>query len=303
METEHRAGFVNIMGKPNVGKSTLLNRITGEKLSIVTPKAQTTRHRIKAIVSKDNFQVIFSDTPGIIEPAYLLQNKMMGFVQAAMKDADLLVFMANADDAACDAEILACIKSVQIPCLIVLNKADLVNQEQLTTLMETWRKGLQEQNLSSQVKEIVPVSAKVGFNTEVLLNLMVSYLPVSPAYFPKDQITDLPERFFVAEIIREKILLYYKQEIPYSVEVVITSMKRDKKLIRIHAEIITERQSQKGILIGPGGIAMKQVGTQARKGIEQFLKSHVYLELLVKVKPDWRKKENMLRDFGYDSEQ
>ena len=287
----HKAGFVNIIGKPNVGKSTLMNVLVGEKLSIITPKSQTTRHRIRGIVNGENYQIVFSDTPGIINPAYLLQEKMMDFVKSAMEDADIILYIVEAGEKP-EEEFISKISSLDKPILLVINKVDLTTQEKLEEIVSEWKNKI-------KAKEIIPISAKESFNTEVILKLIINNLPESPAYFPKDQLTDLPEKFFIAEIIREKILMYYKKEIPYSVEVQIESFKDEAKIVKIRAIIITERETQKGILIGHKGVAMKKVGTQARKRIEQFLNKQIYLELFVNVKENWRSKENFLKDFGY----
>ena len=288
---KHRSGFVNIVGKPNVGKSTLMNILVGQKLSIVTAKAQTTRHRIRGIINEEDYQIIFSDTPGIIKPAYLLQNKMMDSVKSAMNDADIILYMVEANDEIYDEEIISKINSLDKPILLVINKIDLIDQKKLENIVTEWRSKI-------KTKEIIPISATANFNTSRILQSVIANLPEHPPYFPKDQFTDLPEKFFVAEIIREKILLYYKKEIPYSVEVQVESFKDEKKIVKIRAIIITERETQKGILIGHKGVALKKVGTQARKGIEQFLGKQIYLELFVKVREGWRDNEMLLGDYG-----
>lgn len=288
----HKAGFISIIGKPNVGKSTLLNALSGEALSVVTHKAQTTRHRIRNIVSGENFQLIFSDTPGMMEPAYLLQEKMMNFVKAALEDADLLLVMLEVGDKNKDEKFVEAVRASGKKIILLLNKVDLSDQKMVEEAVEYWQKILQPIRL-------FPVSALHKFGMEELMKALILEIPESPAYFPKDQITDLSERFFVAEIIREKILKYYHAEIPYSVQVVTESFKEEENIIKINVVIYTEKESQKNILIGPKGAAIKQVGVQARKSIELFVKKKIYLELLVKVKENWRNRENELKGFGY----
>ena len=291
-DATHKAGFVTILGRPNVGKSTLVNALTGEKLSIITPKAQTTRHRIRSIASQENYQVVFSDTPGIIEPAYLLQEKMMGFVNAALEDADSLVVLIEPGDRLENSAFAEQVRTSGKPVFLVINKVDLSTQEVLEATIGEWGAKLLPE-------KTFPVSALHKFGMDVLMAELVKSLPVAPAYFPKDQLTDLSEKFFVAEIIREKILLYYKEEIPYAVEVVVESFKDEPAIVKIRALIYTEKESQKNIIIGPAGSAIKRMGTQARKSIETFLNKKVFLDLFIKVKDNWRKDPSQLKGFGY----
>lgn len=292
-EKKHKAGFVNIIGKPNVGKSTLMNALVGERISIITEKAQTTRHRIMGIVNGDDFQIVYSDTPGIIKPSYKLQEGMMGFVQQAMSDADVILLVVDIGDPnGIDEESIQKIKNKKVPILLLINKIDISEQDQLEQRVQHYK------NLLPNV-EIIPVSAYTGFNTKHILERLVELLPESPPYYDKDQLTDKPERFFVAEIIREKILKYYKKEIPYSVEVVVESFKEEEKIIRISVVIIVNRESQKGIIIGHQGNALKKIGTLARRDMEAFLEKKVFLEMFVKVDKDWRDDEKRLRNFGY----
>jgi GTP-binding protein Era len=288
----HKSGFVSIIGKPNTGKSTLVNALTGETISIVTHKAQTTRHRIRCIANGENFQVVFSDTPGIIEPAYLLQEKMMDFVKASLEDADLLLVMIEAKEKIPDEKFLSSITAVNKPVFLVINKIDLCEQGELEKAAENWT------NIFKPEKTFL-VSALHKFGLDDLMKAIVERIPESPEYFPKTQLTDLSERFFVSEIIREKILKYYKQEIPYCVQVVTEEFKEEEKIIKISTIIYAERESQKAILIGPKGAALKQVGIQARKSLELSLKKQVFLQMLVKVKANWRNTESELRRFGY----
>lgn len=290
----HKAGFVNIIGNPNVGKSTLMNALVGEKLSIITSKAQTTRHRIFGIVNGDDFQAVFSDTPGIIKPAYELQESMMDFVKSAFDDADVLVYMVEIGEKALkDEAFFKKIINSKIPVLLLLNKIDTSNQEQLDGQIELWK---------TQVPnaEIFPISALEGFGVENVLHRIVELLPESPPFYPKDQLTDKPERFFVNEIIREKILLNYKKEIPYAVEVDTEEFIEDENIIRMRAVIMVERDTQKGIIIGHKGSALKRVGVEARKDLEKFFGKQVYLELYVKVNKNWRSNQNQLKRFGYN---
>lgn len=290
----HKAGFVNIIGNPNVGKSTLMNAFVGEKLSIITSKAQTTRHRIFGIVNGNDFQIVFSDTPGIIKPAYELQESMMDFVKSAFDDADVLIYMVEIGEKALkDETFFKKIVGTKIPVLLLLNKIDTSNQEQLEEQVQLW----QEQVPNA---ELIPISALEGFNVENVLNRVVELLPESPPFYPKDQLTDKPERFFVNEIIREKILLNYKKEIPYAVEVDTEEFFEDEKIIRMRAVIMVERDTQKGILIGHKGAALKRVGVQARKDLETFFGKQVHIELYVKVNKNWRSNENQLKRFGYN---
>ncbi|MCX6290713.1 MAG: GTPase Era [Bacteroidetes bacterium] len=288
----HKAGFVTIIGKPNVGKSTLMNQMLGEKLSIVTPKAQTTRHRIRGIWNEKDFQVVFSDTPGIIEPHYLLHDKMMDFVKAALADADAVLFITDLEETYMDEEMLNRLSAIKIPVIVVINKVDISSPDEINKLVHGWKKKLNP-------RAVIPVSAFNDFNVDRVKESILEILPEAPAFFPKDELSDQTERFFIAEIIREKIFLNYEKEIPYSTEVIIDTFKEEKDLIRIRAVIYTERESQKGIIIGNKGESIKQVGTQARKDIEKFLDKKVFLEMFVKVEKEWRKNENKLRRFGY----
>ncbi len=290
----HKAGFVNIIGNPNVGKSTLMNAFVGEKLSIITSKAQTTRHRILGIVNGDDFQVILSDTPGIIKPAYELQQSMMDFVKSAFEDADVLVYMVEIGEKALkDDTFFRKITHTKIPVLLLLNKIDKSNQEQLEEQVELW----QEQVPNA---EIHPISALDGFNVEAVFNRIIELLPESPPFYPKDQLTDKPERFFVNETIREKILLHYKKEIPYAVEVETEEFFEEEDIIRIRSVIMVERDTQKGIIIGHKGAAIKRVGSEARKDLEAFFGKQIHIELYVKVNKNWRSNQNQLRRFGYN---
>ena len=290
---EHRSGYVNILGKPNVGKSTLMNAMVGEKLSIITSKAQTTRHRIHGIVNTPEYQVVFSDTPGILEPSYKLQEAMLKAARSALVDADVLIYLAEIGDKP-DPEdpFLKKLAAMKIPVLLVINKIDLSNQEQVEAAMETWNQVL-------PAAEKIPVSALENFNVDFVFNRILHHLPESPPYYPKDALTDKSERFIAGEMIREKILIQYKQEIPYAVEVEIESFKEENRLIRIYAVIFVEREGQKGILIGNEGKAMKRVGREARIDMESFFNKKVFLELKVKVKKDWRNNERQIKKFGY----
>ena len=289
----HRAGFINIIGNPNVGKSTLMNNLVGEKLSIITSKAQTTRHRILGIVNGDNFQLIFSDTPGIIKPSYELQDSMMDFVKSALEDADVLIYMVEMGEKSIkDSEVHDKIQSAKIPTIILLNKIDLSTQEDIKNQINLWSNQYPD-------TEIYPVSALNNFNTEKVINRIIELIPESPAYFPKDQLTDKPERFFVNEKLREKILLYYDKEIPYSVEVQTEKFKDEELIIKIRSLILVERESQKGIIIGHKGVALKKIGTKARIDLERFFGKKVFIEIYVKVSKNWRSNQNQLRKFGY----
>ncbi|MCB0502435.1 MAG: GTPase Era [Bacteroidetes bacterium] len=294
----HKAGFVNILGKPNVGKSTLMNELVGEKLSIITSKAQTTRHRILGIVNGDDFQIIFSDTPGIIKPNYKMQESMMSFVKTSMEDADVFLYMAEIKDKPENQpeEFLKILENANIPTLILVNKIDTINDaEELAALKSKWSLELSN---SSNI-ELRFISALDSNDTAEVFQWIINKVPESPGYYPKDALTDKPERFFVEEIIREKILLNYKQEIPYSCEVVIDSFKEEENIIRIRAEIFVNRKSQKSIVIGKGGNMLKKVGTEARKDAEQFFGKQIYLELFVRVKENWRDDDSMLKRLGY----
>ena len=289
----HKSGFINIIGNPNVGKSTLMNNLIGEKLSIITSKAQTTRHRILGIVNGNNFQLIFSDTPGIIKPSYQLQESMMDFVKSALEDADVILYMVEIGEKSIkDSEVHNKIQSTKIPTIILLNKIDLSNQEDLENQINIWSNKYPN-------TEIYPISALNNFNTEKVINRIIELIPISPPYFPKDQLTDKPERFFVNEKLREKILLYYDKEIPYSVEVQTEEFKEEESIIKIKSLILVERESQKGIIIGHKGVALKKIGTKARIDLEKFFGKKVFIELNVKVSKNWRSNPNQLKKFGY----
>ena len=296
----HKSGFVNIIGRPNVGKSTLMNALVGERMSIITNKPQTTRHRIIGILSDEDYQLVFSDTPGIIsDPSYKMQEAMNRFVHTTFDDADLMLFVTEATEKyAEDDPIIITLKRIEAPIFLLINKIDQTKPEKIAELIQTWNKRI-------NFKETIPISALNKTNTDKLLELILENTPEGPVYYPKDQLTDKPERFFVSEIIREKILLYYEQEIPYSCEVVIESFKETttnsgEPLVRIRAEIYVARKTQKSIIIGKHGSAIKKLGTEARKDIETFLESKVFLELFVKVKDNWRDDERMLKHFGYN---
>jgi GTP-binding protein era len=291
----HKAGFVNIIGNPIEGKSTLMNAFVGEKLSIITSKAQTTRHRIFGIVSGDDFQVVFSDTPGIIKPSYALQASMMDFVKSAFEDADILIYMVEIGEKELKDEVFFNrINKLDVPVLLLINKVDTSDQSTLEEQVAYWKEKVPR-------AEIFPISALRNFQTEVVFNRIIELLPESPAFFPKDQLTDKPERFFVNEIIREKILLHYKKEIPYSVEVETESFADSETIIHIRSVIMVERESQKGIIIGHKGEALKRVGVEARTDLEKFFGKQIHLELFVKVNKDWRSNARQLRRFGYDT--
>lgn len=290
----HRSGFVNIIGNPNVGKSTLMNAWVGEKLSIITSKAQTTRHRILGIVNGDDFQMILSDTPGIIKPAYQLQNAMMQFVSTAFEDADVLVYMVEIGEKALkDEGYFNKIAHSEVPVLLLLNKIDQADQEKLEEQVTYWQGQLPK-------AEIHPISALTVFNVKEVFDRILELLPEAPPYYPKDQLTDKPERFFVNEAIREKILKFYQKEIPYAVEIDTEEFVEDEKIIRMRAVVMVERETQKGIIIGHRGAALKRVGVAARKDLERFFGKQVHLELYVKVNPDWRSNQRQLKRFGYD---
>lgn len=294
----HKAGFVNIVGNPNVGKSTLMNALVGERISIITSKAQTTRHRIMGIVNGEDFQIVYSDTPGVLKPNYKLQESMLGFSNSALTDADILLYVTDVlDSAEKNAFFLEKVQKMQdtTKIILIVNKIDLIDQEKLEALVEFWHKELPK-------AEIFPISALEKFNIETLFNHIKDLLPESPPFFDKDALTDKSERFFVTEIIREKILMNYDKEIPYSVEVAVEEFKEEGNLLRISAVIFCERDSQKGILIGKQGAALRTVGTQARKDIEAFFDKKVFLQLFVKVEKDWRNRERKLRNFGYQLE-
>jgi len=289
----HKSGYVNIIGKPNVGKSTLMNAMVGEKLSINTSRAQTTRHRIHGILNNPEYQIIFSDTPGILDPSYKLQENMLKAARSALVDADVLIYLTEMSEKP-DPEdaFIQKLSRIKVPVLLVINKIDLSNQEKVKEMMEQWSQVLPG-------AEKIPISALENFNVDFVFNRILHHLPESPPYYPKDALTDKSERFIAGEMIREKILLHYKQEIPYAVEVEIESFKEDKKLIRISALIYVERDSQKGILIGNEGKALKKVGRESRLDMEAFFRKKVFLELRVKVKKDWRNNERMIKKFGY----
>lgn len=290
----HRSGFVNIVGNPNVGKSTLMNALVGERISIITQKAQTTRHRIMGIVNGEDYQIVYSDTPGVLKPNYKLQEQMLDFSQSALADADILLYVTDIqDNPEKNAEFLEKVKTNRARVLLIINKIDLTTQETLESLVAFWHKALPE-------AEIYPISAKEKFGVEGLFNRIVELLPECPPFFDKEQLTDKPARFFVNEIIREKILLNYEKEIPYSVEVEVDTFKEEEQLIRIQATIYVERDSQKGIIIGKQGSSLKRVGTEARKDLEAFFQKKIYLELFVKVDKDWRQKTSRLKHYGYD---
>ncbi len=292
---EHKAGYVNIIGNPNVGKSTLMNAFVGEKLSIITSKAQTTRHRILGIVNGDNFQMILSDTPGIIKPAYELQSSMMDFVKSAFEDADILIYMVEIGEKSLkDERFYQKIQNSEIPVLLLLNKIDISEQGILEEQVQYWQEQLPK-------AEIHPISALQNFNVKEVFHRILELLPISPPYYPKDQLTDKPERFFVNEIIREKILQFYKKEIPYSVEIDTEEFFEDETIIRMRSVIMVERDSQKGIIIGHKGAALKRVGVEARKDLEKFFDKQVHMELYVKVNKNWRSDAKQLKRFGYNN--
>lgn len=289
----HKAGFVNIVGNPNVGKSTLMNLLMGERISIATFKAQTTRHRIMGIINSDDAQIVFSDTPGVLKPNYKLQEEMLAFSVSALQDADVLLYVTDVvEKPDKNNDFLEKVKHMNVPVLLLINKIDISDQKSLENLVTTWHECLPK-------VEIFPISAKVKFNVDNVLNRIKELLPESPPYFGKDQWTDKPARFFVTEIIREKILLYYDKEIPYAVEVVVEQFKEDDKHIHINAVIYVERDSQKGIIIGHRGVALKKVSSEARKTLEKFFGKSIYLEIFVKVDKDWRSNTKRLEAYGY----
>ena len=289
----HKAGFVNIVGNPNVGKSTLMNRLVGEKISIITSKSQTTRHRIKGIVNTDDYQIVFSDTPGVVKPSYKMQEYMLEFSKSALVDADIILYVTDVvENIEKNLDFIDKVNKSDIPVLLVINKIDLTTQEKLEALFDKWKSLIPR-------AEIFPLSATENFNVDNLYKRIVELLPEGEPFFPKDELTDLPSRFFVNEIIREKIMQYYDKEVPYSVEVEVEEFKEDDKRINIMAVIYVERSSQKGIIIGSQGEALKKVGTQARLDIEAFFGKKVFLNLYVKVLKDWRNKDSELKNFGY----
>ena len=289
----HKAGFVNIVGNPNVGKSTLMNRLVGEKISIITSKSQTTRHRIKGIVNTDDYQIVFSDTPGVVKPSYKMQEYMLEFSKSALVDADIILYVTDVvENIEKNLDFIDKVNKSDIPVLLVINKIDLTTQEKLEALFDKWKSLIPR-------AEIFPLSATENFNVDNLYKRIVELLPEGEPFFPKDELTDLPSRFFVNEIIREKILQYYDKEVPYSVEVEVEEFKEDDKRLNIMAVIYVERSSQKGLIIGSPGEALKKVGTQARLDIEAFFGKKVFLNLYVKVLKDWRNKDSELKNFGY----
>ncbi|MFM1808485.1 MAG: GTPase Era [Flavobacteriaceae bacterium] len=293
MSNAHRSGFINIIGSPNVGKSTLMNALVGERLSIITSKAQTTRHRILGFVNDEDYQMVFSDTPGIIDPAYKLQESMMDFVRSAFEDADILVYMVELGEKQLkDEQFFKKLQQASAPLLLLINKIDIGNQEALNEAIDHWTAQLPR-------AEIFPISALEGFGVDQVMARIKALLPLGPAYYPKDQLTDKTERFVVSEVIREKILLHYDKEIPYAVEIQVESFKESETIIHIGAVILVERDTQKGILIGHQGKGLKRVGTEARKDLEQFFAKKIHLEMHVKVSKNWRSDENQLRRFGY----
>ncbi|HEU5291802.1 MAG TPA: GTPase Era [Cyclobacteriaceae bacterium] len=287
-----KAGFVSIVGKPNVGKSTLMNKLIGEQLSIATPKAQTTRHRIMGILNSPEYQIVYSDTPGILEPKYALHDAMMSYVKVSLEDADLILLVVELGEKY-DALMFDRFKKIQTPILLVINKIDQAKGTQVHDKIQHWKEHL------TNVAMVLPVSARSGENTDELLKTVIGLMPEHPAFFPQDEFTDRSERFFAGEIIREKIFLNYEQEVPYSTEVAVTEFKEEEKLIRMRAEIFVERDSQKGIIIGKQGSALKKLGTDARKDLETFFQKKIFLETHVKVAGDWRKQQKKLRQFGY----
>lgn len=291
----HKSGFVNIIGNPNVGKSTIMNVLVGEKISVITSKAQTTRHRIMGIINSDDYQIVYSDTPGIIKPHYKMHEAMMGFVKNAIDDADIILYVTDVKETIDkNQEYIDRINRLDIPVILIINKVDLVgSNEELDNLTKTWEEMMPK-------AKIIPVSAIQNFNVVNVFNHIVDILPEAPPFFEKDALTDKPERFFVSEIIRGKIFINYKKEVPYSTEVVVETFKEEEKIIRIQAAIIVSRDSQKGIIIGKQGSMLKKTGSMARVTIEEFFGKKVYLELFVKVEKDWRDKDKLLREFGYE---
>jgi len=291
MAISHKAGFVSIVGKPNVGKSSLMNRLVGENLSIITAKAQTTRHRIMGMLNGDDFQIVYSDTPGLLEPKYELHKAMMRYVSVSLEDADLILLVVELGEKF-DEQIHQRFKKLKMPVVLLINKTDLAKGSMVKDKSEHWKSTLAP-------SAIIPVSAKTGENVDQVLKTILQFLPQHPPYYPKDDLTDRSERFFASEIIREKIFLHYEQEIPYSTEVIIEEFKDEEKIIRMRATLFVERDSQKGILIGKGGASLKKVGTEARKDLETFFGKKVFLETFVKVADNWRKEKQRLRQFGY----
>lgn len=289
----HKSGFVNIVGNPNVGKSTLMNELVGEKISIITSKAQTTRHRILGIVNTEEYQIVYSDTPGVLRPNYKLQESMRNFSESALGDADVLLYVTDViEKTSKNEDFLQKVQKVEAPVLLLINKIDQTNQDDLVKLVEEWKDLLPK-------AEIYPISALNKFNVDFVKRRIIDLIPESPPYFEKDALTDRPARFFVTEIVREKILLYYQKEVPYSVEVVVEEFKEERDIINIRIIIIVERDSQKGIIIGHKGAALKKVGAMARQDMERFFEKKIFLQMFVKVEKDWRSRDNILRNFGY----
>ena len=292
-QQNHRSGFVNIVGNPNVGKSTLMNQLVGEKLSVITPKAQTTRHRIIGIVNQPDYQIVYTDTPGVLQPNYKLQEQMLNFSLSALDDADVLLYVTDVvEKIDKNDEFLSKVQRLNLPVLLLINKIDLTNQADLEKMVETWGTLLPQ-------AEIYPISALNSFSIDMVQKRVLELLPESPPYFEKDALTDKPARFFVTEIIREKALLIYQKEVPYSIEVLVEEFKDEADILRIRAIIMVERDTQKGIVIGHKGESLKRLGTMARKDIERFFEKKVFLQLYVKVEKDWRNRDNLLRAFGY----
>lgn len=295
-QENHRSGFVNIVGNPNVGKSTLMNRLVGEKISIITAKSQTTRHRIIGIVNTPDYQIVYSDTPGVLRPNYKLQEQMLNFSLSALDDADVLLYVTDVvEKIDKNDEFLAKVQRLDLPVLLLINKIDLTTQDELVKMVDQWRELLPK-------AEVYPISASNNFSVDVLRKRILELLPDSPPYFEKDALTDKPARFFVTEIIREKALLLYQKEVPYSIEVIVEEFKDEPDILRIRAVILVERDTQKGIVIGHKGESLKKLGTMARKDIERFFEKKVFLQLFVKVEKDWRNRDNMLKTFGYKLE-
>lgn len=290
----HKAGYVSIIGKPNVGKSTLMNHMVGERLSIITSKAQTTRHRIMGILNGPDYQIVYSDTPGIIQPKYELHRSMMKFVHTSLEDADVILFVTDLFEQYDEDEVVQKLRHVEVPVLLLINKIDLAKGNEVVEKTAYWQEHMPQAT-------IIPISALQGLNIGVIFDTIIKAMPLHPPYFPKEEISDKPERFFAAEIVREKIFLNYKKEVPYSTEVVIMEFKEDEKIIRMRAEIYVERRTQKGILIGKGGEMLKKVGIQARKDLEAFFGKQVHIETYVRIQPDWRKHNTQLNRFGYNS--
>jgi len=289
----HKAGFVNIIGNPNVGKSTLMNQLVGERISIMTSKAQTTRHRIKGIVNGDDFQIVYSDLPGVLDPAYMMQKMMMRFVVDSLQDADIILYLVECNETKYNEELISKIKELGKPIVLIINKIDKCTEDQVEAAKGVWTQVFPE-------ADVFAISALQRLNVDALCERIKELLPLCPPYFPKDALTDRPMRFFVSELIREQILLQYQKEIPYSVEVVVDSYKEDDQMVRIGATLYVERDTQKAIIIGKKGAAIKKLGTEARMAIEDFLQKHIFLDISVKVLKDWRNSELQMRRFGYD---